>query len=97
MTYNTMDDLSKLRITLPFIEFINIPQQRENLLKILDDTDTRMEVAVINSKQKQSYSLAKPKLKVPPFYITIENHEFAFHDCLIHSGATNNIIPLSVT
>jgi hypothetical protein len=50
MTYNIMDDLLKLRITFPFIEVVKIPQQRENILKILEDADTRMEVAVINSK-----------------------------------------------
>jgi hypothetical protein len=92
MTYNIMDDLLKLRITFPFMEVVKIPQQRENLLKILDDADTRMEVAVINSKRQQSYSSAKPKAKVPPFYITIENHEVVLHNCLIDSGATNNII-----
>jgi hypothetical protein len=96
MTYNIMDDLSKLKITFPFMEVIKIPQQRENLLKIFDDSDTRMEVAVINSKQQQNYSSAKPKPKVPPFYITIENHEVVLHNCLIDSGATNNIMPLSV-
>jgi hypothetical protein len=96
MTYNIMDDLSKLKITFPFMEVVKIPQQRENLLKILDDTDTRMEVAVINSKQQQRYSSAKPKPKVPPFYITIENHEVVLHNCLIDSGATNNIMPLSM-
>jgi hypothetical protein len=67
MTYNVIDDLSKLRITFPFMEVVKIPQQRENLLRILDDSDTRMEVAVINSKQQQSYSSTKPRGKVPPF------------------------------
>lgn len=96
MTYNIMDGLLKLNITLPFMEVAKIPQQRENLLKILDDADTRMEVVVINSKRQQSHSLAKPRAKVPSFYITIENHEVVLHNYLIDSGATNNIIPLSV-
>jgi hypothetical protein len=52
-----------------------------------------MEVVVIHSKQQQSYSLAKPRGKVPPFYITIENHDVVLHNCLIDSGATNNIMP----
>jgi hypothetical protein len=65
MTYNVIDDLSKLIITFPFMEVVKIPQQRENLLRILDDSDTRMEVAVINSKQQQSYSSTKPRGKFP--------------------------------
>jgi hypothetical protein len=37
MTYNFVEDLSKLRITLPFMEVVKIPQQRHNILKLLDD------------------------------------------------------------
>jgi hypothetical protein len=37
MTYNVVEDLSKLRITLPFTEVVKIPHQRENILKLLDD------------------------------------------------------------
>ena len=66
MTYNIMDDLSKLKITFPFMEVVKIPQQREKLLKIFDDLDTRMEVAVIKSRQQQNHSSTKPKPKVPP-------------------------------
>jgi hypothetical protein len=55
-----------------------------------------MEVAFINSKGPQSYSLAKSREKVPLFYITIENHEVMLHNCLIDNGATNNIMPLLV-
>jgi hypothetical protein len=45
-----MDDLSKLIINFPFMEVVKIPQQREKLLKILDDTDTRMEVVVVSTR-----------------------------------------------
>jgi ribosomal protein S4E len=65
MTYNVIDDLSKLRITFPFMEVVKIPQQRENLLRILDDSDTRMEVAVINSKQQQMLLISQVKRKSP--------------------------------
>jgi hypothetical protein len=54
MTYNVIDDSSKLRITLLFMEVVKILEQRENLLRILDDSDTRMEFVVINSKQQQN-------------------------------------------
>jgi DNA-binding LacI/PurR family transcriptional regulator len=37
MAYNVVEDLSKLRITLPFTEVVKIPQQRENILRLLDD------------------------------------------------------------
>jgi hypothetical protein len=52
MTYNVINDLSKVIITFASMEVVKIPQQGENLLRILDNFDTRMEVAVINSKQQ---------------------------------------------
>jgi hypothetical protein len=37
MTYNVLEELSKLRITLPFTKVVKIPQQREFFLILLDD------------------------------------------------------------
>ena len=54
MKYNVEEDLSKLRITLIFTEVVNIPQQRENILRLLDDPSGRMEVVVINPKQRKN-------------------------------------------
>ena len=34
--------------------------------------------------------------KISPFYISIENHDVALHNCLVDIGATNNIMPLAV-
>jgi hypothetical protein len=96
MTYNVIDDLTKLRITFPFMEVVKIPQQRENILNILDEPSNIIEVVVTNSRKQQNSSSVKPRGKVPPFYITIENHDVVLHNCLVDSGATNNIIPLSV-
>jgi hypothetical protein len=77
------------------MKVVKIPQQRENILNILDDSDTRMEVVAINSRKQQKFSSINPRGKVPSFYITIENHDVVLHNCFFYSGATNNIIPLS--
>jgi hypothetical protein len=95
MTYNVIDDLSKLRITFPFMEVVKIPQQRKNILKFLDEPIHRMEVVASGSRQQQS-NLNRTKGKVPPFYLTIENHDVVLHNCMVDTGATNNIMPLSV-
>jgi hypothetical protein len=41
MTYNVINDLAKLIITLPFMEVVKIPQQRENILNICGYSNTR--------------------------------------------------------
>jgi hypothetical protein len=51
MTYNGVEDFSKRRINLPFTEVLKIPQQKENILKLLDDPYERGEVVVTNPKQ----------------------------------------------
>jgi hypothetical protein len=37
MAYNVVEYLSKLRITFPFTKLVKILQQRENILRLLDD------------------------------------------------------------
>jgi hypothetical protein len=50
----------------------------------------------MNTKKQQNTIPARPRGKVPPFYISLENHDFTLHNFLVDSGATNNIMPLSV-
>jgi hypothetical protein len=51
MIYNFVENLSKIRITLPFTEVVKIPQQRENILRLLDDPFEKEEVVVTSLKQ----------------------------------------------
>jgi hypothetical protein len=96
MTYIVVEDLSKLRITLPFTEVVNIPQQRENILKLLDDPYEREKVVVSSSKQSPSQSTSNLRGKIAPFYISIENHDVGLHNCLVDMGTKNNIMSLKV-
>jgi hypothetical protein len=96
IAYNVVEDLSKLRITLLFTEVVKIPQQRENILRLLDDPYEKVEFVVTSPKQSQNKSTVKLRGKIPPFYISIENHDVALHNCLVYTDATNNIMPLEV-
>jgi hypothetical protein len=63
---------------------------------LLDDPSEREEVVVTNPKRSPSQSTTKLRGKIPPFYISIENHDVALHNCLVDMGMTNNIMPLVV-
>jgi hypothetical protein len=81
------------------MEVVKIPQQRENILNILDDMSSsgpRIEATIMNTKQQQNTILVGPTGKVPPFYIYLENHYFTLHNFLVNGGVTNNIIPLFI-
>jgi hypothetical protein len=75
---------------------VKIPQQRKNILKLLDDPFERVDAVVTSPKQSQIPTNAKMRGKIPPFYILIENHDVALHNFLVDIGATNNIMPLEV-
>jgi hypothetical protein len=62
----------------------------------MDDPSKRTKVVVTTPKQNQGPPTAKLRGKIPPFYISIENHDVALHNCLVDTGAKNNIIPLTV-
>jgi hypothetical protein len=70
MEYNVVEDLSKLRITLPFTEVVNIPQEMIFLFILLDDPYEKIEVFVTSPRKCQNQSLAKLRGKIPPFYIS---------------------------
>jgi hypothetical protein len=59
MIYNVVDDLCKLRITLPFTKVVKIPQEREKILKLLDGPSWRIETIIANPKQIQHTSMVK--------------------------------------
>ena len=55
-----------------------------------------MEAIVTSLKQIQNKSTVKLKGKIPPFCISIEDHDVSRYNCLVDIGATNNIMPLAV-
>ena len=65
-------------------------------MKLLDDPSERAEEVVTSPKQIPSQSTTKLRGKIPPFYISIENHDVALHNCLVDTGTMNNIMPLTV-
>jgi hypothetical protein len=65
-------------------------------LKILEDTNSRIEAVVMNTRKQWNITLVRPRDKVPPFYISLSNQYFKLHNCLVDSGNTNNIMPLSM-
>jgi hypothetical protein len=65
-------------------------------MRLLDNPPGRMEVVVMSPKQSQNTSKIKLRGKIPPFYISIENHDVALHNCLVDTDAKNNIMSLVV-
>jgi hypothetical protein len=85
INFNMVNEFAKLRISLPFMEVVKIHQQREIILNILDDTNSKIEETQINTRQQKNNSLVRERGKVPPFCIFIETHDFTLHNFLVDS------------
>lgn len=82
------------------MEVLKIPQQKENLIKALEDEIPReslLEATTISQKPQVSSQQKHLGGKVPPFFISLETEGLIIHNCMVESGATYNIMPLSFT
>ena len=76
----------------------NVPQQKEKLLKALEMSEEKL--LTENQPQEEEIGEAsvggKPKCKTTPFLLTFEIFNHNVHNCVVDSGASVNIMPLSV-
>ena len=82
----------------------NFPQQQEALMQTMDNTKVPHNVNTVPQKivpQQVNAAEAMPtmfkdKVEVPPFLLRIRIYGKNLHNCLIDSGASCNVIPLSI-
>ena len=76
-----------------------VPQQKERLLKALEALDEKL--PTVNQPQEEEEIEetnigGKFKSKHPPFLLTFEIFNHNVHNCLVDSGASVNVMPISV-
>ena len=94
-----MEDLKKVKVNVSLFEMCKVPQQKEILLKALEASDERMPTNNQPEEEEEigeTSSGGKSKKKHPPFLLTFEIFNHNVHNCLVYSGATVNIMPISV-
>ena len=76
----------------------NVPQQKEKLVKALEISEE--ELPTNNQPQEEEIGEesvgGKPKYKTPHFLLTFEIFNHNMHNCLVDSGASVNVMPLSI-
>ena len=76
-----------------------MPQQKERLLRALETSDEKTPTNNQPEEEEEigeSNSGGKSKNKHPPFLLTFEIFNHNVHNCLLDSGATVNVMPISV-
>jgi hypothetical protein len=99
--------LKKLKENISVMDMCRIPQQKEFLLQALKSvenpttsTDQGENLALSDLRNKPTVNACSEDKKgnpfVPPFLLTFEVFNINLHNCLVDSGASSNVMPLSI-
>ena len=99
MDYDNVEDIKKVKANISLFEMCKVPQQKERLLKALEASNERLPA---NNRLKEEEEIGETssggnsKSKNPPFLLTFEIFNHNVHNCLVDSGASVNVMPISV-
>ena len=99
MDYDIVEDIKKVRVNISLFEMCKVPQQKGKLLKALEASEERLPT---DNQPKEEEEIGeasiggKSKNKNPPFLLTFENFNHNVHNFLVDSGASINVMPISV-
>ena len=99
MDYDIVEDLKKIKATVPLFKMCKMPQQKERLLKALEASDEKLPASNQPQEEEEIGETSvggKSKRKHPPFLLTFEIFNHNVHNCLADSGASVNVMPISV-
>ena len=98
MEYDIVEDIKKVKANISLFEMCNVPQQKEKLLKALETPEEKLPVNTQPEEEEigEASVGGKSKYKTPPFLLTFEIFNHNVHNYLIDSGASVNVMPLSV-
>ena len=100
MDYDIVEDIKKVKANISLFEMCKMPQQKEILLKALEASDARLPTENRRKEEEEEIGETsiggKSKNKHPPFLLTFEIFNHNVHNCLVDSGASVNVMPISV-
>ena len=82
-----------------YLKCVKLPQQKERLLKALEASDERLPIDNRPEEEEEIGETTiggKSKRKHPPFLLTFEIFNHNVHNFLVDSGASVNVMPISV-
>ena len=99
MDYDIVEDLKKVKANVPLFEMCKVPQQKERLLKALEASNEKLPMDNQPQEEEEIGETSiggKSKRKHPPFLLTFEIFNHNVHNFLVDSGASVNVMPISV-
>ena len=96
LEYNMAEDLKRVKANISLFDLLKIPSIRDSLPKSMIIKQPR-EAQKNNLDSYAKPNNQKPGSKgIPPFLLTFDIFNRNVHNCMIDSGASSNVIALSV-
>ena len=97
MGYDIIEDIRKIKEKIYLFELCNFPQQRRKLLEFFYPQPSSIQEDMEYDDEVNEASVrGKSKSQTLPFLLSFEIFNHNVHNCLVDSGDSSNVIPLSI-
>ena len=97
-SFNLQNELSKLKISVPFNELLRNNEYRNTITKMVKGQgELQSDILELND-DNPTISFG-PKVEnieneeVPPFYLSLNVHDMVVHNAMLDSSASHNLMP----
>lgn len=96
-SFDILDHARKTKIQMSEVEFLRSNlDQFDRLVKFVKEKDTSSNLPNSNSLQNNLVTFPSPVEKIEPFYISLLINGYKLSNCVINSGASDNVMPSKV-
>ena len=99
--FNLQNELSKLKISVPFNELLRNTEYRDTITKMVKNQgEWQSDILELNDDNPAiSFGSKVENMEgeeVPPFYLSLNVHDKVVHNAMLDSGASHNLMPKGV-
>ena len=96
MGYDIIEDIKKTKENISLFEMCNLPQQRKKLLESFNAPAGKPQEDIQSEEEINEESIGgKSKSRTLPFLLSFDIFHHNMHNCLVDSGVSANVMPLS--
>lgn len=99
--FSLTKELEKIRIQVPLTELVKTRVYQREIAKFINLSQNVNINDIVNLQEDKLVVVFGPHVKevdysTPPFYLSLLIHDFLLHNCMFDSGASHDLMPLSV-
>lgn len=100
-TFILSKELEKVKIEVPLLELVKTPGYKKEIADFINLSQSDEVGDIVNLQEEKPVVTFGPHVEevdssIPPFYISVLLHDFILHNCMLDSGASHNLMPLSM-